>query len=87
MNSPSICAKNGSSTRSYLLYEISQLMAGKCLRCANFFSRPQNTCTIDSVADVTGSEKSPPGGDTAPTTVTEPSREGEPSRLARPARS
>ena len=34
------------------------------------------TCTMDSVAAVTGSEKSPPGGDTAPTTVTEPSRSG-----------
>ena len=36
------------------------------------------TCTIESVAEVTGSEKSPPGGDTAPTTVTDPSRSGEP---------
>ena len=43
---------------------MSQLMEGKCLRCASFLSRPQNTCTIPRVAEVTGSEKSPPGGDT-----------------------
>ena len=43
---------------------MSQLMEGKCLRCASFLSSPQNTCTIPRVADVTGSEKSPPGGDT-----------------------
>jgi hypothetical protein len=40
-----------------------------------------------SVADVTGSLKSPPGGDTAPTMVTLPSRLGEPKQLTRPARS
>lgn len=45
------------------------------------------TCTMESVAAVTGSEKSPPGGDTAPTTVTVPSLPGEPMQLARPARS
>jgi len=45
------------------------------------------TCTMDSVAAVTGSEKSPPGGDTAPTMVTVPSRLGEPKHLTRPARS
>ena len=39
-------------------------MEGKCLRWASFLSNPQNTCTIPRVADVTGSEKSPPGGDT-----------------------
>ena len=33
------------------------------------------------------SEKSPPGGDTAPTMVTEPSRLGEPRQRTRPARS
>ena len=42
---------------------------------------------MESVAVVTGSEKSPPGGDTAPTMVTEPSRPGDPRQLTRPARS
>ena len=36
---------------------------------------------MPSVADVTGSEKSPPGGDTAPTTVTLPSRLGLPRQV------
>lgn len=39
------------------------------------------TCTIPSVALVTGSEKSPPGGDTAPTILTDPSRSGFPKHL------
>ena len=56
----------------YLLYEMSQLTLGKCLRCASFLSKPQNTWTMPRVAEVTGSEKSPPGGDTAPTMVTGP---------------
>ena len=42
------------------------------------FNLHRLTWTMPSVADVTGSEKSPPGGDTAPTMVTLPSREGEP---------
>ncbi|VVC88744.1 unnamed protein product [Leptidea sinapis] len=54
------------------LYEMSQLMEGKCFRWASFLSSPQNTCTIPRVAAVTGSEKSPPGGDTAPTMDTDP---------------
>jgi len=40
-----------------------------------------------SVAAVTGSEKSPPGGETAPTIVTLPSRFGAPRHETRPARS
>lgn len=89
---------------------MSQLIDGKCLRCASFLSNPQNTyklnnllknqlifflhiyilftysrryhtCTIPSVALVTGSEKSPPGGDTAPTILTDPSRSGFPKHL------
>ena len=60
---------------------------GKCLRWASFLSRPQKTWTMDSVAAVTGSLKSPPGGDTAPMTVTVPSRRGDPRHSARPARS
>jgi len=63
------------------------LTEGKCLRCASFLSKPQNTCTMPSVAEVTGSLKSPPGGDTAPTTVTLPVRVGEPRQLTLPARS
>lgn len=64
---------------------MSQFMEGKCLRWANFLSKPQNTCTIPNVADVTGSEKSPPGGLTAPTILTEPSRSGLPRHFTRPA--
>lgn len=37
------------------------------------------------VAVVTGSVKSPPGGETAPTIVIEPSLSGEPLHLALPA--
>ena len=48
----------------YLEKLLSQLTEGKCLRCASFLSRPQNTCTMPRVAEVTGSEKSPPGGET-----------------------
>ena len=36
---------------------------------------------MPSVAEVTGSEKSPPGGETAPTTVTLPSRLGLPKHV------
>ena len=77
-------------------------MDGKCLRWASFLSRPQNTWTIPRVAEVTGSAKSPPGGDTlkitinnwstymttyAPTIVTDPSRPGFPRHVTLPARS
>lgn len=62
-------------------------MDGKCFLWASFLSNPQNTCTIPRVADVTGSEKSPPGGDTAPTMLTDPSRSGLPKHFTRPARS
>ena len=53
----------------------------------HFLSSPQKTWTIERVAAVTGSLKSPPGGETAPMTVTVPSRVGEPRHSARPARS
>lgn len=36
---------------------------------------------MPSVALVTGSEKSPPGGDTAPTILTDPSRSGFPKHF------
>jgi len=49
-----------------------QLTEGKCFLWASFLSNPQKTYTISSVAAVTGSEKSPPGGDTAPTIEIEP---------------
>ena len=55
-----------------------QLIDGKCFLYANFLSSPQNTYTIDIVAVVTGSAKSPPGGDTAPTIVILPSLVGDP---------
>ena len=50
-------------------------------------NRVMVTCTIPRVALVTGSEKSPPGGLTAPTMLTLPSLSGLPRHLARPARS
>jgi hypothetical protein len=45
----------------------------------------QNVLTISLVWPVTGSEKSPPGGDTAPISVIEPSPPA--SVCTRPARS
>lgn len=42
---------------------------------------------MDKVADVTGSEKSPPGGETAPTIVTDPSLSGDPRHFTQPDRS
>merc|ERR1712187_472254 len=80
-------SKYGSKMRMYLEKEMFQFTDGKCLRCANFLSKPQNTCTMLRVADVTGSVKSPPGGDTAPTIVMEPSRAGLPRHCTRPLRS
>ncbi len=60
-------------------------MAGKCRRWESFASSAQKTLTIRRVFWVTGSEKSPPGGETAPMTETEPPA---PFKLmARPARS
>ena len=47
----------------------------------------QNTFTTFSVAWTTGSERSPPGGETAPTAERAPMRSSEPSVLTRPARS
>ncbi len=43
-------------------------------RIGEFFDKAQKVCTISLVWLVTGSEKSPPGGDTAPINVTEPFR-------------
>jgi len=40
---------------------------------------------MSSVADVTGSEKSPPGGETAPTIDIEPVLDGEPRHVTFPA--
>jgi len=42
---------------------------------------------MERVAEVTGSEKSPPGGETAPTIEIEPSLSGEPKHFTLPARS
>jgi len=55
-----------------------QFTLGKCFLWANFLSKPQKTYTIFNVAYVTGSAKSPPGGDTAPTMEIEPCLSGEP---------
>ena len=41
--------------------------------CQRLESSPQNTFTILKVAWVTGSERSPPGGETAPIAVRAPS--------------
>jgi len=62
-----------------------QFNEGKCFLCANFLSNPQNTCTIAKVAQVTGSVKSPPGGDTAPTIEIDPVLSGDPKQLIFPA--
>merc|ERR1712093_469616 len=80
-------SKKGSKVRIYLEKEMFQLIDGKCFRCASFLSKPQKTCTMLRVAEVTGSVKSPPGGDTAPTIVIEPSRAGLPMHVTRPLRS
>src|SRR2546428_4019450 len=80
------CVRNQFSRAGpYRLYEVSQLIAGKCRRARSAVSRAQNTFTIRSVPWVTGSEKSPPLGETAPTTATEPSRSFK--VVTRPARS
>ncbi len=62
-------------------------MAGKCRAWASSASSAQNVPASRRLAWVTGSLKSPPGGETAPTTVIEPRRTGEPSASTRPARS
>ena len=51
----------------------SQLIDGKCLLYAKLASNPQKTFTILNEPWLTGSAISPPGGDTAPTTVRVPS--------------
>ena len=75
-NSGWLSSYHGSSARRYLEYESSQWSDGKCLRWASFLSRPQKTWTMPRVAAHTGSEKSPPGGETAPTMEMEPVRVG-----------
>ena len=52
---------------------------------ANCASNPQNTFTILKVDCVTGSERSPPGGDTAPIAVTDPSLPSLPKQTTLPA--
>ena len=47
-------------------------MDGKCLLDARLASSPQNTRVTLNVFCETGSEKSPPGGETAPTRDKEP---------------
>ena len=64
--------KKGSNTCIYLVYEISQFRLGKYLLWAKFLSNPQKTWTMERVVALNGLEKSPPGGLTAPTTVTVP---------------
>mmetsp|Transcript_809 Transcript_809/g.1312 ORF Transcript_809/g.1312 Transcript_809/m.1312 type:complete len:85 (-) Transcript_809:245-499(-) len=54
-------------------------------RVWDFIPSPQNTWTIERVAAVTGSEKSPLRGDTTPTTGTVPSSSGELRQGTHPA--
>lgn len=46
-----------------------QSIDGKCFFLANVLLKAQKTFTIDKVEVATGSEKSPPYGDTAPIIV------------------
>src|SRR3989344_4572567 len=69
---PTLLANQGSSVLRYKLYEFNQLIEGKCRRCASFASSAQKVLVTRSVDCVTGSEKSPPGGLTAPIIVTLP---------------
>lgn len=52
------------------LHNVVQQHRHKAHNHTNVLQASKPTCTMDSVAVVTGSEKSPPGGDTAPTMVT-----------------
>ena len=60
---------------------------GSDVFCANVASNPQNTLATRNVFCVTGSDVSPPGGDTAPIAVIVPSRSSLPNVSTRPARS
>ena len=53
--------------------------AEDCSDNGNIVHKLMRTCTMPRVAEVTGSAKSPPGGDTAPTILTLPSRRGAPA--------
>ena len=60
-------------------------MDGKCLLFAKLASRPQKTRVTLSVFCETGSEKSPPGGETAPTNDNDPClSSGEMTMLLQP---
>ncbi len=62
-------------------------MAGKWRALASLSSRAQKTLTTLSVAWTTGSDRSPPGGLTAPMTLRAPARRSRPRQTTRPARS
>ena len=64
---------------------MSQFIAGKCLLLAKVTSSAYNALIYLNVFCVTGSEKSAPGGLTAPTIVNEPQRSGLPRHLTLPA--
>jgi len=78
-------SKYYSKLGSYLVYDYNQFTAGKCFLWASFLSKPQKTYTVVNVATVTGSVKSPPGGDTAPTIEQDPVLSGEPRHYTLPA--
>ncbi len=71
--SATFSTNHGSSWSRYSEYDSFQFIAGKCRRSARSESSAQKVFTMRSVFWVTGSEKSPPGGDTAPITETDPS--------------
>jgi len=58
-----------STSRAYSLYDSSHPMAGKCRALARLRSSAQKQRTKRFVFRVTGSVKSPPGGETAPMIV------------------
>ncbi len=62
-------------------------MDGKCLLEARLASSPQNARVTLRVFCETGSDMSPPGGDTAPITLTDPSLFSLPRVMTLPARS
>ena len=79
---------HGAGSTSYTTPIQDSLLHFISITCASFLSRPQKTWTMLRVAAVTGSEKSPPGGETAPTMVTLPFRIGlAPAQVTLPARS
>jgi len=62
-----------------------QLTLGKCFTYASFLSNAQKHDTDESTAYTTGSLKSPPGGETDPRMLNDPSLSGVPKHFILPA--